>query len=86
MNIVDKAITYKQIFESEGGKKILTDLAEHCGMLRSSFNGDVNEFLLNEGRRNVFLYILSMTNIDLPALMKMMEDNRKERMNERESI
>lgn len=81
MNIIERVTSYKEIFESEKGKVVLADLLQFCWMFRQTFNGDVNEMLINEGKRNVLLYILSQTNIDLPQLLKMMEDNRKERMN-----
>ncbi len=81
MSIIERVTSYKEIFESEKSKVVLADLLQFCGMFRQTFNGDVNEMLINEGKRNVLLYILSQTNIDLPQLLKMMEDNRKERMN-----
>lgn len=81
VNIVERAIAYREIFETEKGKLILADLIDHCGLFRNTYVGDVNTMMINEGKRNVLLYILSILNIDLPTLLKMVEDNRKERMN-----
>ena len=81
VDLVSRAIAYREVFESEKGKLILADLIEHCGLFRNTFSGDVNTMMLNEGKRNVLLYILSILNIDLLNLLKMVEDNRKERMN-----
>ncbi len=69
---------YKELFESENGKVVLSDLQNYCHMFHSTYEKDTNTTMLNEGKRNVLLYILSYTNIDLSQFLKMMEDNRKE--------
>ena len=73
---------FKDAFSTEAGKIVLQDLVKECGLFRNSFTGDINSALINEGKRNVLLYILSIINVDLPTLLKMVEDNRKEISND----
>ena len=68
---VELVKAYKKFFDSEDGKLVLADLVRECGMFRDSFRGDTNDMLINEGKRNVLLYILSNTNVDLNTLLKM---------------
>lgn len=69
---------YKKVFESVEGKLIMADLVRECGVLKNSFRGNHDEFLINEGKRNVALYILSNTNVDLKAILDMVEKQQGE--------
>lgn len=53
-------ISYKQLFGSSNGKKVLADLESFCGFNESSVRLDKidpNEVLFREGKRRVFVYI-----------------------------
>ena len=56
---------YKNVFESESGKKVLDDLVQFCGQDRSSVNEQVfneNQTMFCEGKRRVYLHIQSILN------------------------
>lgn len=62
---IDIAIYYKEVFESEGGKKVLGDLQKHCHFMSNTFSPDPYEHAFNAGRRDTILYILHKLNIDI---------------------
>jgi hypothetical protein len=64
---------YKNFLSTEDGKLILKDLVRECGMFQNAYRGNRDEMLLREGKRNVLLYILSIINVDLSELIKMVE-------------
>ena len=51
---------YKQIFNTDSGKKVLDDLANKCFYNKLMFTGNSDELNLREGMRNVYLLILKM--------------------------
>ena len=57
----DIKTAYKVIFADATGKKVLEDLERRCFFYRSTFNPEANRdaLLMNEGMRNVILYIKS---------------------------
>jgi len=57
-------LAYKKCFESDYGKRVLADLRRRCYAHRSTFTGDVNETIFNEGTRSMLLHIESMMNMD----------------------
>lgn len=75
-------LRYKRVFGSEDGKKVLYDLMKECGMLKSSFpnNGDVNETLYREGKREVVLRICRLVKMDVNQLDKLIEQQEQESM------
>jgi len=75
---IDLIHDYKAVFKSERGKTVIYDLMKKCNMLSTSFNGDINKTIYNEGRRSVMLYILSVIDSDPEALKKHMEDSLHE--------
>ena len=79
---VELAKAYKKVFDSEEGKLVLNDLIRVGGILRNSYRKDTNDFLINEGKRNVVLYILANNNIDLKALLDMVERQSKGEIDE----
>jgi hypothetical protein len=68
---------YKDVFASEKGQIILNDLIRECGLLRNCYRGEANDLLVNEGKRNVLLYILSNINVDLNTLIELIERQSK---------
>ena len=55
--------TYKRLFTSEDGQKVLADLMQVCGMQQSSFSTDPLEMAYHEGERAVVLRILKTINV-----------------------
>lgn len=62
---VSQIETYRKVFLSADGEKVLYDLMKNHSMLGSTFDGDVNKMLVREGERNVILRILSILKLDV---------------------
>lgn len=59
--VEEKHRTYKRLFDTSDGKAVLDDLRRFCHQDRSTWKrGDINETILAEGHRCVFLYIRSL--------------------------
>ena len=53
---------YRQTFDSDAGKKVLTDLEARCNWRTSSYvAGDANATAFEEGKRAVILHVHNMT-------------------------
>lgn len=61
---VDRVRTYKAIFETEDGKRVLYDLMKQHHVLGALPAKDAHEIFRAEGERNVVLRIMSILNID----------------------
>jgi len=61
-------IDYHTTFNTEGGKRVLSDLRRRCPFLGESINVskgvDVNKLLYLEGQRSVLLHIFKMLHRD----------------------
>ena len=56
---------YKMIFESDEGKKVLSDLEKRCHFCSTTnVKGDSHESAYMEGQRSVLLFIKSMLQDD----------------------
>ena len=56
-------IAYKQVFESDNGKKVLEDLEKRCSYHSTThIKGDSHESAFLEGKRSVVLFIKNMLN------------------------
>ena len=53
-------VLYKNVFESEEGKKILGDLESRYSIHGKTFSSDASETAYREGQRTVVLFIKSM--------------------------
>jgi len=54
-------IAYKQVFNSDNGKKVLEDLEKRCGYnMTTHIKGDSHESAFLEGTRSVVLFIKNM--------------------------
>ena len=56
---------YKEVFGGGSGQRVLNDIKSICGQDRSSFDEttpDVNKTMFNEGKRVVYLRIMSFVN------------------------
>ena len=54
---------YKNIFTSEEGQRVLSDMMKVCGMQQSSFDTDPLKMAYHEGQRAVVLRILKTINV-----------------------
>lgn len=61
---------YRDVFASDQGKLILKDLIKECHVASPVMAEDTNETFFNEGKRNVFLYIMNRTNLDPDEVFK----------------
>lgn len=73
----DKIASYRAVFNTEDGRKILFDLMRTHYLLSSSFNPDALEMARMEGERNVVLRILNIINTDPEKFRKLIEDVRE---------
>ena len=56
-------LAYKQVFESDNGKKVLEDLEKRCSYHTTThIKGDSHESAFLEGTRSVILFIKNMLN------------------------
>ncbi len=56
-------IAYKQVFNSDNGKKVLEDLERRCSYHTTThIKGDSHESAFLEGTRSVILFIKNMLN------------------------
>jgi len=64
---------YRQCFGTSAGDIVLKDLQNRCFKRESTYNGMVNDSLVNEGKRQVLLTIESM--MSLEGLIQKEESN-----------
>ena len=70
---------YKDAFETEAGKLVLTDLAAFCGHLSTTYvQGDPYSSAHKEGMRRVFLRVLSYLSIEESDLRKLVRNHTGE--------
>jgi hypothetical protein len=55
---------YRQVFDTESGKKVLFDLADRIGLYSSMFEKDTNRMYFKAGRREVLFFIFKMLEVD----------------------
>lgn len=75
LTVRDRAQAYQAVFRAAKGRgakpaelsppavTVLRDLARVCCVNRSTFAGDVNRALVNEGRRQVWLHMQTMLSL-----------------------
>lgn len=64
-SLKSKRAVYLKVFKSEEAKEVLADLRTFCCATKTTFvKGDVEQTLINEGRRQVFVQIMNMINVD----------------------
>jgi hypothetical protein len=55
---------YRDTFEGPQGERVMADLYFICCMGESTYRGDDTAMKINEGKRQVYLHILSMCRAD----------------------
>lgn len=63
-------LTYKRVFETQDGHKVLLDILKSCNFKNTSFTADPHLTAFNEGARSVGLRLLDTLNIDIEKLEK----------------
>ncbi len=58
----ERKAVYESVFGSEAGRRVLKDILYCNGFYNLSFNGDINQTLLNEGMKVVCRHIVNMLN------------------------
>lgn len=61
----DLELAYRQTFNGEIQKEVLADLRVFCSATKTTHSADINEMLINEGRRQVFLRIMTFLKVDI---------------------
>lgn len=70
---------YQTCFESDAGSYVLADLYHLCHQGRSTWTGNRDEALINEGKRQVMLHIVSLLTISDMDLHRLGLRHTKER-------
>lgn len=65
---------YKRVFESEDGKKVISDLMKNAHMFRSTMDANSNEMAYREGERSMVLKILRTIKADPSELEKYLNE------------
>ena len=73
--------TYKRLFATDDGKKVLKDLSSRHYLWSSTYSVNPHEMAIKEGQRNVILFILSRIGEDLDELQNMAKEIRDEYRN-----
>ena len=63
-------LTYKRVFDTQDGKKVLEDMFRACNFTTTSFTPDPYQTAFNEGARSVVLRLLDTLNINVEQLEK----------------
>ncbi len=64
-NLKDKQTLYMQVFKTEAAKEVLADLRDYCYATKTTHvKDDTKRSDMNEGRREVFMQIMSTIKID----------------------
>lgn len=71
-----RAMDYHAVFDGEPGKRVLEDLYQSHYMRLSTFSVDALEMARNEGERNVILRIMSILDMDLMELNKLIRQDQ----------
>ncbi len=70
--------SYKHVFATEDGKRVLEHLVRTYMLKTSHVEGDAYSTAFNEGARNVVLFILQKLRINLEELREMLTINEED--------
>ena len=59
---IERRESYKEVFSTEEGKRVLADLASLFGCGNVQYNGEPNDLIYREGQRSVALHIIHAVN------------------------
>jgi hypothetical protein len=73
-SLKSKSRSYKAVFNSPDGERVLADLLNFCGQYKCSHNpGDANSTAFNEGKRRVSLRILKFIDMEEKEIQKILK-------------
>lgn len=67
--------SYRRLFETEDGKRVLRDLAKLCHAASTTADADPREHARKEGKRQVWLRIQNMLHVPDADLVTMTKEN-----------
>ena len=73
--------SYRRLFRTQDGERVLKDLMSVCGYSRSSFDSDAVKMAFYEGQRAVILRIVktvNMTDKEILDILRNIENNTEE--------
>jgi len=71
---VSKIQEYLSVFDNDEGKKVLLDLMEKGHILKPTTGLNDRESIINEGKREMVLYIMDMVTYDVETIMKLVSN------------
>lgn len=83
---LETATLYKDVFNTEKGKKVLWDLMKASGYTSTNFDDNPYKMAFNEGLRSMVIRIIKFTELDASKLQEMMKVNRKADSYERQNF
>lgn len=69
------------LLKNPEGRRVLWDLMSFCGVFRSSYSGEVNGTLVNEGLRLAGLEVLNLILIAKPSAFAQMQEEYASEIN-----
>ena len=75
-SMLRKTKSYRELFDSPVGRRVLYDLAKECGAARTTFTEDAREHARLEGRRQIWLYITKMTRMTEHDLHQLLQEGK----------
>lgn len=68
---MQRASLYRRVFDSEDGRKVLADMVERYGLLKSAYHAsDPYQTVWNDGRRSVVAEIVAACGQELKDLLE----------------
>jgi hypothetical protein len=83
LTMVEHKELYQQVFSTDAGKLVLSDICHRFGIMRST-TPDMSDGAVRyeEGQRNVALFILGQVDYDINKLRQLREQHKLEITNE----
>jgi hypothetical protein len=70
---------YIAVFSSDEGQNVLKDLMEKGSLLKPTYADNDRLSLLNEGRRELLLYVLHNLSYDVSSILELMDESQNEK-------
>ena len=78
---VTKINSYLEVFDNDEGKSVILDLMEKGHILTPTTGSSDRESILNEGKRELVLYILDMITYNVDDIMNLIGNKEKKNTN-----
>lgn len=76
-NILGKANSYREVFKSPAGRRVLYDLSQLCGATSTTYHEDAREQARLEGRRQIWLAILRILRLTQADIDDLITEGKK---------